>query len=418
MTKAPISTAPDTAGADERPPSVLPYDPMDPEFLANPYPLYAKLQAQGSVHPTDAGVAVVSYKDVNAVMRDPRFGHGDGLGAQDAKIPTPFGDRDALMFMDPPDHTRLRSLVNRAFTPKVVQRMRPVIEEIAVELLTAAREKYGDGSFDLSAHFTRPLAVRSVNALVGVPDEYTDRCIGYGRDGGRGLDPGFTLTPDAVAQRNAVRDGVLEITMEMIADRRANPRNDLVSDLIRVEDAGDRLNEEEVITTIANVFLAGWAAPQALLGLSSVALMKNPDQRAYYVEHPEFGDRSVEELLRYDGTVHLLERMVLEPAEVGGVSLKPGDEVYLLNAAANRDPEAFENPDKLDLQRVGPRNVGFGYGIHYCVAAPIAKMISEVGLNVLLGRFEPELTTQDPPTNGAITQRSYREIPVALAKAG
>ncbi|OHV27586.1 MULTISPECIES: cytochrome P450 [Pseudofrankia] len=416
MSEALMATG--TPAAENRPPKVLPYDPLDPEFLANPYPMYARLLAQGPVHPTDAGVAVVSYKEVNKILRDPRFGHGDGLGAQDAKIPTPAGERDALMFMDPPDHTRLRALVNRAFTPKVVQRMRPVIESIAVELLTTARERHGDGPCDLAAEFTRPLAVRSVNSLVGVPAEYTDRCIGYGRDGGRGLDPGFTLTPDAVAQRNAVRDGVMEITQEMIADRRVNPRDDLVTDLIRVEDAGDRLNEIEVITTVANVFLAGWAAPQALLGLSAVALMQNPDQLAYYVAHPEHGDRSVEELLRYDGTVHLLERMVLEPAEVCGIALEPGDEIYMLNAAANRDPEAFENPHELDLARVGPRNVGFGFGIHYCVAAPIAKMISEVGLNVLLGRFKPELLTPNPPTNGAITQRSYREIPVALTSAG
>jgi cytochrome P450 len=296
----------------------------------------------------------------------------------------------------------------------VVQRLRSVIEAIAVELLTTAREKYGDGSVDLSADFCRPLAVRSVNQLVGVPEEYTQRCIEYGRDGGRGLDPGFTLTPEAERQRLGVRDGVMDICLEMIKDRRANPRDDLVSDLIRVEEAGDRLTEIEVLTTVANVFLAGWAAPQALLGLSAVALMQNPDQLAYYVAHPESADRSVEELVRYDGTVQLVERMALEPGEVGGIEVKPGDEVYLMNGSANRDPEAFENPDTLDLARVGPRNVGFGHGIHYCVAAPVAKMISEVGLNVLFNQFGPELLTPNPPTNGAITQRSYRVIPVSL----
>lgn len=396
------------------PPKVLPYDPMNPEFLANPYQNYARLREEAAVHRTDAGVAVLSYKEVNRILRDPRFGHGDGLGAQDAKIPTPEGPRDALMLMDPPDHTRLRSLVNRAFTPRVIQRLRPVIEEIAVELLSTAYEKHGDGAVDLPSEFTRPLGVRAVNRLIGVPEEYTQRCIDYGRDGGRGLDPGFTLTPAEDAQRIAVRDGVIGISLEMIDDRRANPRDDLISDLIRVEEDGDRLTEVEVLTTVANVFLAGWAAPQALLGLSAVALMQNPDQLAYYLAHPEQADRSIEELLRYDGTVQLLERMALEPGEVGGIEVKAGDEVYLMMGSANRDPEAFENPDTLDLARIGPRNVGFGHGIHYCVAAPVAKLISEVGLNVLLGQFQPELLTPNPPTNGAITQRSYREIPVTL----
>ncbi|WP_405983852.1 cytochrome P450 [Streptomyces sp. NBC_00872] len=395
-------------------PKVLPYDPLNPEFLANPYTNYARLREQAAVHRTDAGVAVMRYKEVNQVLRDPRFGHGNGLGAQDAKVPSPEGPKDALMFMDPPNHTRLRALVNRAFTVRVVQRLRPIIEELAVELLTAAREKHGDGPLDLSAEFCRPLGVRSVNRLVGVPEEYTERCIGYGRDGGRGLDPGFTLTPEAEQQRLKVRDGVMEITLEMIQDRRAHPREDLVSDLIRVEEAGDRLNEIEILTTVANLFLAGWAAPQALLGLASVALLQHPEQRAYYTAHPEHAERSVEELVRYDSTVQLVERMALEDTEVNGVKVKAGEEAYLLFGSANRDPRAYENPDTLDLTRVGPRNVGFGHGIHYCVAAPVAKMITEVGLNVLLTRFAPELTVPQPPTNGAITQRSYAEIPVAL----
>ncbi|MFI1104937.1 cytochrome P450 [Streptomyces melanogenes] len=403
---------------ENKPPQVLPYDPLNPEFLANPYENYARLREQAAVHRTDAGVAVMTYKEVNKALRDPRLGHGDGLGVQDAKLPTPEGPGDGLMLMDPPDHTRLRSLVNRAFTPRVVQRLRPVIEEIAVELLTAARERHGDGPVDLSAEFSRPLAVRSVNRLVGVPEEYTQRCIDFGRDGGRGLDPGFTLTPEQDRQRHAVREGVMEIGLEIIADRRANPReDDLVTDLIRAEEAGDRLTDTELLLTISMIFLAGFAAPQAMLGLSAVALMNHPEQRAYYVEHPEHADRSVEELLRYDGTVQLVERMALEDTVVGGVEVKAGEEVYLMLASGNRDPEVYENPDALDLARTGPRNLGFGHGIHYCVAAPVAKLITEVGLNVLFGRFTPELLTPAPPTNGAITQRSYSEIPVTLGPA-
>ncbi|WP_369037368.1 MULTISPECIES: cytochrome P450 [Streptomyces] len=399
-------------------PKVLPYDPLNPEFLANPYGNYARLREEAAVHRTDAGLAVMTYGLVNKVLRDNRFGHGDGLGAQDAKIPTPEGPRDSLMLMDPPDHTRLRALVNRAFTHRVVQRLRPAVERIAVELLTTAVEKHGDGPVDLSAEFCRPLGVRSVNHLVGVPEEYTERCVNFGRDGGRGLDPGFTLTPEEEQQRVNVRHGAVEITLEMIADRRANPREDIVSDLIRVEEAGDRLTENEVLTTVANLFLAGWAAPQATLGLSVVALLNHPDQQAYYLAHPEHADRSMDELVRYDSTVQLAERLALEDAEVGGFEVKAGEEVYLMFGSANRDPEVYENPDKLDLTRVGQRNMGFGHGIHYCVAAPVAKMVSEVGLNVLLGRFRPELLTPTPPTNGAITQRSYSEIPVTLHPVG
>ncbi|NKQ24076.1 cytochrome P450 [Streptomyces galbus] len=396
-------------------PEVLPYDPFDPAFHSDPYATYNRLRATGgSVIPTGAGVAVLGYQDVHAVLRNPHLGRGEGAGYQDTLIPTPDGLRPAVMFMDPPDHTRIRALVNKAFTPRATERLRQPAEELAARLVAeAAEETAAHGSVDLTSTLFRPLGAGVLNILVGVPEKYLAQCIEYANDAGRGLDPAYTLSADALADRLKARDGYVEIAQELIAERRAQPVDDLMSELVLAEQDGERLNEIELLTTVANIFLAGFSAPQAAMGLAALSLLSHPDQLAWYRAHPEEAAGSVEELMRYDSAVQLINRTALADTEVGGVPVRAGDEVFMLLGAANRDPEAYEDADRLDLTRRGTRNLGFGHGIHYCVAAPIAKLVIEVVLDALV-RYDVELVTQNPPTNGALAIRSLAELPVRV----
>lgn len=401
--------------ATEDLPEVLPYDPFDPAFHSDPYPTYRRLRATGgSVIRTGAGVAVLGYQDVHAVLRNPKLGRGEGAGYQDTLIPTPEGLRPAVMFMDPPDHTRIRALVNKAFTPRAIERLRGPAAELAAKLVAeTAEETAAHGSVDLTARLFRPLGAGVLNILVGVPEKYLAQCIEYANDAGRGLDPAYTLSPEALANRLKARDGYVEIAQELIDERRARPVDDLMSELVLAEQDGERLNEIELLTTVANIFLAGFSAPQAAMGLAVLSLLRHPDQLKWYRDHPEEAVGSVEELMRFDASVQLINRTALEDTEVGGVPVKAGEEVFMLLGAANRDPEAYPDPDRLDLSRRGTRSLGFGHGIHYCVAAPIAKLVIEVVLNAL-SEYDVELRTQNPQTNGALAIRSLAELPVAV----
>ncbi|MFC4034840.1 cytochrome P450 [Streptomyces polygonati] len=407
----------DTLHAEDLP-QVLPYDPFDPTFHSNPYPVYEQLRAKGSVIPTAAGVAVLGYQEVNEVLRNPKLGRGDGAGVQDTMIPTSEGLRPAVMFMDPPDHTRIRALVTKAFTPRAVQRLRPEAEKLALTLLNAAAERSAaEGSVDLTAEVFRPLGAGVLNILVGVPRKYLADCIEYANDAGRGLDPAYTLTPEALTNRLAARDGYVKIAEELIAERRAEPQDDLMSELVLVEQDGERLSEIELLTTVANVFLAGFSAPQAMMGLSSLALLRHPDQVAWYRQNPDKASAAVEELMRYDSAVQLINRTALEDTEINGTRVAEGEEVFMLLGAANRDPGVYERADQLDLSRSGTRHLGFGHGIHFCVAAPIARLVTEVALDALT-RFDVELVTDTPPTNGALAIRSLASLPVSMKPLG
>lgn len=395
-------------------PEVLPYDPFAPDFHSDPYPTYDTLRAQGTVIRTAAGVAVLGYHEVNAVLRNPKLGRGEGAGYQDTLIPTPEGLRPAVMFMDPPDHTRIRALVSKAFTPRAVERLRPAAEELAAELLAAAAaESAANGAVDLTTTVFRPLGAGVLNILVGVPKKYLAACIEYANDAGRGLDPAYTLSPEALENRLKARDGYVEIAQELIAERRAKPEDDLMSELVLVEQDGERLSEIELLTTVANIFLAGFSAPQAAMGLAALSLLRHPDQLEWYRANPDESTGAVEELMRYDSAVQLINRTALEDTEVGGVPVKKDEEVFMLLGAANRDPLVYPEADRLDLSRRGTKHLGFGHGIHFCVAAPIAKLITEVALDAL-STYDVELQTQTPPTNGALAIRSLGSLPVSI----
>ena len=396
---------------------LLPFDPFDPAFHADPYPVFQKIRAEsGQALRTPAGiVTLLSHKDISAVMTDPKFGRGDGEGVRDQHLVLDGGEPAALLaFMDPPDHTRLRALVSKAFTPRTVERLRPKAEEIVNRLIATARANSTDGTVELMSQVLRPLGGLVLSEMMSIPEEYHERAFSYSLDSARGLDPGFTLTAEQKKLRDEGRVWFAELSRELAAQRRANPQDDLLTDLVMAEQEGERLTEIELLTTCVNLLAAGFGATAAQMGNSALALLRHPDQLAWLRANPDQIAGATEELLRFDGPLFLLNRTALEPTEVAGFPVATGEEVFLVIGAASHDPDFYDDPDRLDLSRKPNRVLGFGHGIHFCVAAPIARMTTQVALTALADHDIELAADREPRFNGALVIRSLAELPVRL----
>ena len=374
------------------------YAEFNPDIMANPYPLYQELRDQAPVHwsPGFDNWLVTRYSDVVSGARDPRLSSArmaTFLGqlpesARDDVLPLVRMASASLAFTDPPDHTRLRALVNRAFTPRVAESMRPRIQAIVDELLA----KVQDGErFDLIADFAFPLPAIVIAEVVGVPPEdrsrlkrWSDNMIAFA---------GNRFLPDRamVAQRNQLefRDYVNDI----VAKRRLEPKDDLISSLIAIEDEGDVLSEDEMLALIISFLVGGHETTTNLIANGMLALLRHPDQMQKLRDDPSLIGTAVEELLRYDSPVQRINRVATEDLEVGGELIGKGQFVLLMLGAANRDPAQFPNPDRLDITRQSNRHVSFGYGIHFCVGAPLARVEGQVAINSIVRRL-PRLSLE------------------------
>ncbi|WP_431038426.1 cytochrome P450 [Streptomyces sp. P6-2-1] len=396
---------------------LLPFDPFDPGFQLDPYPVYRRIREEsGQIFRMPAGTTVVlSHQLTSEIFKSPVFGWGDNPMIADQFYPNPDGPpARPLMFMDPPDHTRIRSLVTKAFTPRTVERLRDKAAAYVKQLLVTAVEESSDGTVDLMRTVLRPLSGLVIGDLLDVPQRYHQDFFDFSKESGRGLDPAFTLTPEQRTARDAARDGFVAAGAEMVAERRRKPGDDLVSDLVAVEaEGGDRLTELELSMTIMNLLAAGFSATAALMGNCTLGLLREPAQRDWFRDHTDKAASVVEELLRMDPPLQLLTRTALADTEVGGITLAKGEYAILLLGAANHDPEAYENPDALDLTRPANRNLGFGHGIHFCVAAPIARMTAQVALAELAGH-DIELVTEHPAHYPGMSLRTLGELPVRV----
>ncbi|MFI9011484.1 cytochrome P450 [Actinosynnema sp. NPDC053489] len=365
---------------------MLPFDPFDEAFHLDPYPRYRELLTRhgGLLRTSEDSFAAFGFDEVSAVLKDPRFGIGVKSMIADQFVQNPADGESGriLMFMDPPDHTRIRGLVNKAFTPRTLDRLRPHALRFARELLAEAAA--GEGEVDLMAAFARPLPALVLSHLLDIPEKYHPIFFSAAKESGRGLDPGFTLTEEQKAGRNYARDLFIQAGVEMAESRRDNLGDDLISDLVRAEQEGNRLGEWELAMLLMNLLAAGFGATTAMIGNAVNALLDHPDQFAWFRANPDQVVGVVEELLRYDTTLQVTTRMALEDADVLGTPIAAGQHMVTMLGAANRDPRAYDRPDTLDLTRPVGRNLGFGHGIHFCVAAPIAKMIGQVALTALL----------------------------------
>jgi len=393
----------------------LHFNPMDPEFVADPYPTYRRLRAEDPVHRSPLGFWVLTrYEDVVGVLRDSRLAK-EAIATYVAarfNIPVP-GLGLSMLDRDPPDHTRLRGLVSKAFTPRVVEVLRPRIQALVDELLDRVE---GNASMDLIEDFAYPLPVTVICEMLGVPVEDRERFKQWGLDIARGLDS-IMLPPDSeVARRSmAARNGLSDYFRELIALRRARPRADMLSDLIAAEEAGDKLTESELLATCILLLVAGHETTVNLIGNGTLALLRHPEELRRLREDPGLIVTAVEELLRYDGPVQRTARIPSEDVTIGGRTIPKGDMVMPFIGAADRDPAQFPDPERLDITRTENRHIAFGWGIHFCLGAPLARVEGQIAINTLVSRLPKlALATDRPEFRQSLTLRGLTSLPVAF----
>jgi unspecific monooxygenase len=396
-------------------PLLLPFDPFDPMFHADPYPVYRKIREGGPIIRTAAGVVfAIGHREVSAILRDPRFGWGDGEAVADQFIPDGDGPpARPLIFMDPPDHTRIRSLITKAFSARMSERLRPRAEQLTTDLIAVVREQSVNGPVDLMSTLAGPLPALIVGDLMGVSEEHLDMFRVWAADSGRGLDPAFILTAEQVERRDTARASIMEYFGELAARRRVEPTDDLVSELVSVEQEGNRLTEMELMTTCMGLLGAGYATTVNLIGGGLLALLRHPDQLAWFRSNPDQVASVVEELIRYDSPIQLTSRIALEDVEIAGVEIESEQQVFLMIGGANHDPAEYDRPDDLVLNRGATRNLGFGLGIHFCIGAPLARVTAQTAL-AALSRTDVTLADEPPTYRNSLVLRALERLPVTI----
>ncbi|MFI8218274.1 cytochrome P450 [Streptomyces sp. NPDC085932] len=371
--------------------SDLGFDPWDPAFLADPYPAYAELRAQGRVHwfePTGQWL-VPHHADVSALLRDRRLGrtyqhrftHEEFGRTPPPPEHEPFHTLNdhGMLDLEPPDHTRIRRLVSKAFTPRTVERLKPYVRGLADELAAALVER---GGGDLLKDVAEPLPVAVIAEMLGIPE--SDRAPL--RPWSAEICGMYELNPSQETAARAVRASVefSDYLRELIAARRKEPGEDLVSGLIAAHDEGDRLTEQEMISTCVLLLNAGHEATVNATVNGWYALFRNPAQLERLRADHSLVPSAIEELMRYDTPLQLFERWVLEEIEIGGTTIPRGAEIALLFGSANHDPEVFADPGRLDLARADNPHISFSAGIHYCIGAPLARIELAASMEALL----------------------------------
>jgi cytochrome P450 len=392
------------------------FNPMDPEFLADPYPTYHRLRDEDPVHhsPMDFWV-LTRYEDVAAVLRDPRFIKEPLVSMVAARfgVSVPPGVGLSMLDRDPPDHTRLRSLVSKAFTPRVVEGLRPRIQKMVDELITRAEAV---GTMDLIEEFAYPIPVNVICEMLGVPVEDHERFKGWSLDIARGLDSVWLPPESEIPKRSgAARHAIGDYMRGLIAERRASPRGDLLSALIAAEEAGDKLGEDELIATCILLLIAGHETTVNLIGNGTLALLRHPEELRRLRETPGLITSAVEELLRYDGPVQRTARITSTAVTLGGRTIPKGEMVMPFIGAADRDPSQFPDPDRLDLGRTDNRHIAFGWGIHFCLGAPLARVEGQIAIDTLVRRLPRlALVNDEPEHRQSLTLRGLKALPVTF----
>jgi cytochrome P450 len=380
------------------------FAPSNLGFIADPYPAYARLRAAGRVlyDPDSDHWLVPHHADVNALLRDRRFGrtylhvatHAEMGRPEEPDWLAPFWYliRNGMLDREPPDHTRLRRLVSKAFTPRMVERLRDRVQARTDRLVDAIAEA---GGGDLVADLAEPLSVAVISDLLGVPEP--DRPLL--RPWSAQICGMYEVNPTEAAGRTASRAATefSEYLRGLARERRARPADDLITALTQVVDGGDQLTEDELIGTVVLLLNAGHEATVNFTGIAWWQLFRHPDQLDRLRREPGLLPRAVDELLRYDTPLQMFERWVLEDVELHGVAVPKGAELGLLFGSANRDPAVFPDPDRLDLGRPeAAQHLSFGAGVHYCLGAPLGRLEPEVSFGTLLRRLPGMAPASEP----------------------
>ncbi len=397
----------------------LGFAPNDPAFIADPYPVYAHLREHAPVLYDEATdhYLVSRYEDVSALLRDRRFGrtylhvasHAD-MGRPDPPAwHEPFWRliNAGILDMEPPDHTRVRRLVSKAFTPRYVEGLRPRVRAIMDELVDRVA---GAGEFDLLRELAEPLPVTVIAEMLGVPPSDRHLLRPWSAD----ICKMYELNPTIEMQRDAVRASVefSEYLRALARERRRRPGEDLISQLALAVDEGERLTEDELVGTCVLLLNAGHEATVNATGIAWWTLFRNPDALRRLREDRSLLPTAIEELLRFDTPAPMFERWVLEDFELHGVRIPRGAELGLLFASANRDPAAFDRPDELDLARDPNPHLTFGAGIHFCLGAPLGRQELQVSFGTILERLPNLELVEEPRWKPGYVLRGLAELRV------
>jgi cytochrome P450 len=394
-------------------------NPFEPGFFDNPYDQYRRLRERAPVHQSPMGPwTLTGYDEVSRLLRDPSLSVEERNATFERPASVLFTDEErrdrgslAILNLDPPDHTRIRRLVQKAFTPRRVDALVPHVQALVDGML----DGHPDGQMDVIRDLAFPLPFAVISEMLGMPEADRDQLRSWSHTLVKTLEP---LTSEAdVPELLAASDSMIQHVTAAIEWKRSTPADDLLSAMIAAEEEGDRLSTEELIAQVVLLFIAGHETTVNLIGNGTLALLRNPDQLALLRSQPDLVGNAVEELLRYDSPVQFTRRITLQPMEIGGVAVEQGSFLFTILGAANHDPEHFgPTADDLDLtRRDAPHNVSFGGGIHHCLGAVLARAEARVAIGTLVQRF-PDLALVDdePAWNGRMVLRGLDALPVTL----
>jgi cytochrome P450 len=394
------------------------------EILQDPYPAYARLHEQGPLHYLDvdgkwALWSIVSHAECSSAAKDPRL---SAKRSQQMILSLPLSAQSEfselvrmlglwLIFMDPPEHTRLRKLLNKGFSPAAVEGLRPQVEAIVDQMLKPLQRGC---EVELMHGFANPLPVRIILEMLGIPQELRDIFVNWSRDIAV-----FRGSPDrTVEQARAAQDALIALTdffRKTVAERRRNKGNDLISLLIDIEEEGDVLTEEELYAQCIALLFAGHETTRNLIGNGIYTLLRHPQETAELREKPEMIRSAVEEILRYESPVQFTARVLKEDIEVCGQQIRKGWTVLCMLGAANRDPKQFRDPNQLDLKRLNNQHLAFSAGLHFCIGAQLARLEGQIAILNLIQRFpEMKLTGPRPEWAPTFGLRGLKSLSVIL----
>lgn len=388
---------------------------FSPEFTQNPYPAYARLREEDPVHSVrfpdgQNGWLVTRYADAEAVLKDPRF-IKDFSKLFGGSMDQMSVFTQNMLFSDPPDHKRLRALAQQAFTPKMIEGMRPRIQEITDELLQGMD---GKDQVNLIDRFAFPLPIIVICEILGVPSEDRDK---------------FRMWSNSLIEGTSGEAGVsvyehmnefIRYLGEWFGKVRQSPGDDLISRLIRAEESGDRMTEKELYGLVSLLIIAGHETTVNLIGNTVLSLLEHPEHQQLLCESPDLIAQTIEESLRFNGPVEFsTSRWAAEDLEFSGKTIHKGDLVVVALNAANHDPEQFDNPELFDIHREKSPHLAFGKGIHFCLGAPLARLEAQIAIDGLLKKFPGMTLAVDKSElewRPGMIVRGVREIPVLLMK--
>ena len=393
---------------------------LEPANRANPYSIYREFLAHGPVQLPGANLTVFSsFADCDEVLRHPSSA-SDRLKSTVAQRAIAAGEPErpfgppGFLFLDPPDHTRLRKLVSKAFSPRVVKALEPDIRALVDSLLDKVAAA---GRFDVIADLAHPLPVAVICRLLGVPIEDEPKFSRASALLAQSLDPFITFTgelPEGYEERMQAGLWLRDYLHELIEQRRGKPGDDLMSGLIEVEESGDRLTEDEIAATCNLLLIAGHETTVNLIANAILAMLRQPSQWAALGDNAQRASLVVEETLRYDPPVQLMGRIAGDDVTIGETAVPKGDTMMLLLGAAQRDPGANERPDEFDPDRKAIRHLAFGHGAHFCLGAPLARLEASVALSAVTARFPQARIDSEPVYKPNVTLRGLSTLGVRV----